>query len=124
MSASYEGSFGVIPGANNVELANHGRTDARDDRDVPGIEQCDETLEKLAVLASSGVLVAGDDVLARLLKLWPMLSDEARQAVLAHAQQLALSPVTLQKVPSAGHSDTIMEQYQEAVAVFLTGRKP
>ncbi len=65
-----------------------------------------------------------DDVLVRQIILWPMLSDEARQAVLAHAQQLALSPVTLQKVPSAAHSDTIMEQYQEAVAVFLTGRKP
>lgn len=41
--------------------------------------------------AQSGALVARDDVLTGLIELWPMIADDARKALLAHAVQLTSS---------------------------------
>lgn len=55
--------------------------------------------------------------------------DKDETCLLSHSQKFAKQlrekgyPVILQEVPGAGHSDTIMEDYQIDVADFLTGQK-
>jgi len=55
--------------------------------------------------------------------------DKDETCLLSHSQKFAQQlrdrqySVVLQEVPGAGHSDTIMEPYQDDVADFLTGRK-